>query len=207
MVRTNAPSKWQTGETLNQLRSLSIDNLDDRLDWLYKVWPRLAVRVVEDSRRLPPLHREAVRRWGENNLRPGHDGTEPPGGSAGGNGAAGSGSLVEAMYQHPNPSTLVEWGAGDLIPVGHWPVIYDRSGLQQSSTWVPNALEEPRNLYLKGQDNGKGKGKGPGDEGKGKGPADKGKGKGQVDKGKGKGKVLGEKGKGKKGKGKNKALS
>ena len=56
--------------------------------------------------------------------------------------------------------------------------------------------EEPENLYPKGQDNGKGKGKGPGDEGKGKGPADKGKGKGPVDKGKGKGKVLGEKGKG-----------
>ena len=63
----------------------------------------------------------------------------------------------------------------------------------------PNALHEPENLYLKGQDNGKGKGKGPGDEGKGKGPADKGKGKGPVDqgKGKGKGKVLGGKGKGK----------
>ena len=73
----------------------------------------------------------------------------------------------------------------------------------QSSNWVPNALEEPQNLYLKGQDNGKGKGNDPGDEGKGKGPADKGKGKGQ---GKGKGKALGEKGKGKKGKGKNKAL-
>ena len=91
------------------------------------------------------------------------------------------------------------------LTVGHWHVTYHRSGVQQSSTWVPNALEEPRNLYLKGQDNGKGKGKGPGDEGKGKGPADKGKGKGQVDKGKGK--VLGEKGKGNKGKGKNKALS
>ena len=66
------------------------------------------------------------------------------------------------------------------------------------------------NLYLKGQDNGKGKGKGPGDEGKGKGPADKGKGKGPVDKGKGKGKVVGEKGNGKnngeKGKGKDKVI-
>ena len=111
---------------------------------------------------------------------------------------------MEVMYQHPNPSTLAEWGAGGLIPVGHWPVIYDPSGLQQSWTWVPNASEEPHNLYLKGQDNGKGKGKGPGDEGKGKGPADKGKGKGQVDKGKGKGKVLGKKGKGQQGKGKNK---
>ena len=170
MVRTNAPSKWQTGETLNQLRSLSIDNLDDRLDWLYKVWPRLAVRVVEDSGRLPPLHHEVVRRWGENNLRPGHDGTEPPDGSAGGNGAAGSVNLMEAMYQHPNPSTLADLRAGGLIPVGHWHVIYDPSGLQQSSTWVPNAWEEPCNLYLTGQDNGKGKGQGPRRRGQGQGP-------------------------------------
>ena len=115
--------------------------------------------------------------------------------------------LMEAMYQHPSPSTLAEWRAGDLIPVGHWHVIYDRSGLQQSSTWVPNALEEPRNLYLKGQDNGKGKGKGPGGEGKGKGPADKVKGKGPVDKGKGKGKGT-DKGKGRgKGRGKGGAKS
>ena len=66
-------------------------------------------------------------------------------------------------------------------------------------------MEEPGNLHLKGQDNSKGKGKGPGDEGKGKGPADKGKGKGLVGEGKGKGKgkgkgegegkVLGSKGK------------
>ena len=96
--------------------------------------------------------------------------------------------LMEAMYQDPNPSMvthsmLAEWPAGDLIPVGHWHVIYDRSGRQRSSTWVPNALEEPRDLYLKGHTHGKGKGKGPGDEGKGKGPADKGKGKGPVGQG------------------------
>ena len=87
---------------------------------------------------------------------------------------------MEAMYQHPNPSTLAEWRAGVLLPVGHWHVIYDRSGRQRFSAWVPNALEEPRELYLKGR--GKGKGKGPDDKGKGKGQ--------------GKGKVLGEKGKG-----------
>ena len=107
--------------------------------------------------------------------------------------------LMEAMYQHPNPSTAREYELAEdpnfLIPVGHWHVTYRRSGQQQSCTWLPNALEEPQHLYLKGQVQDKGTGKGQ--EGKGKG-----KGKGKVqDKGKGKGQVLG-KGKGKNGKGK-----
>ena len=77
---------------------------------------------------------------------------------------------MEAMHQDPNPSTLAQWQAGYRIPVGHWQVVYRRNGSQQSSTWAPNALEEPQNLYLKGQDTGKGKGKGPAGKGKGKGP-------------------------------------
>ena len=80
-----------TREVLKQLCTVPIVDIDSKLDWLYEVWPRLACRVVRDSGWLPLQHREAVRRWGEHNLWPGHDGTEPPGGSAGGNGAAGSG--------------------------------------------------------------------------------------------------------------------
>ena len=91
MVQTSDPSKGVTREVLKQLCTVPIVDIDSKLDWLYEVWPRLAVRVVRDSEWLPLQYREAVRRWGEHNLWPGHDGTEPPGGSAGGNGAAGSG--------------------------------------------------------------------------------------------------------------------
>ena len=124
MVRTNAPSKWQTGETLNQLRSLSIDNLDDRLDWLYKVWPRLAVRVVEDSRRLPPLHREAVRRWGESNLWPGHDGTWWGGGAA-----------MAAPPQQPS--------ASPAQPPSAVPGAYTRGGGEGAAMVVPPPRSRP----------------------------------------------------------------
>ena len=94
--------------------------------------------------------------------------------------------LMEALYQHPNPSTLA-WEAGELIPEGHWHIVYNRQGHLQTRTWDPNPLVEPQNLYLKGHATGKGKGKGPGDEGKGKGPGVKGKGKGKKGKqGKGK---------------------
>ena len=79
--------------------------------------------------------------------------------------------LMEARYQDPNPSTL----AVAPEPEGHWHVTYGRNGLEQSCRWVPNPLEEPGHLYLKG-DTGKGKGKGGT---KGKGPGDKGKGKGK----------------------------
>ena len=101
--------------------------------------------------------------------------------------------LMEAMYQHPNPSTARETELAEdpdfLTPVGHWHVTYHRNGQQRSCAWVPNALEEPQYLYLKGT--------GKGQEGKGKGQGkgqDKGKGKGKNGKGKG--------GKGKGGKGK-----
>ena len=107
--------------------------------------------------------------------------------------------LMEAMYQDPNPSTARASELAEdpnfLIPEGHWHVTYRRSGQQQSCTWVPEALVEPENLYLKGNNSN---GKGQGQKGKGKGKVqDKGKGKGEVE-GKGKGKN----GKGKKGKGK-----
>ena len=80
--------------------------------------------------------------------------------------------LREAYYQFPNPSTLAAWQA----PVGHYHIRYHRNGRQEFSRWDPNPLDDPHHLYLKGGDNGKGKGKG---------------------------KVLGEKGKGEKGEGKN----
>ena len=154
------PPKWVTRQALRRLEWEPINNLDYILHWLNALWPCLATCVVEGSAKLPVSHCEAVRQWGQDNLWPGHDGTELPG-------------------SHPNPYVHVT----------------------EAMYQHPNALEE-------GQDNGKGKGKGPGDEGKGKGPADKGKGKGPVDKGKGKGKgkskVLGKKGKGKQGEGNNK---
>ena len=67
------------------------------------------------------------------------------------------------------------------MPEGHWHMTYLRNGEQESAQWVPNVLEEPHNLYLKGNSEGKGQGKGIG-----KGPGGKGKGKGK-NKGKGKG--------------------
>ena len=90
--------------------------------------------------------------------------------------------LMEAMYQHPNPSTARETELEDdpdfLIPEGHWHVTYGRNGHQHSCTWVPEPLEEPEHHYLKGQE-GKGKGqKGKGKNGKGKGKGKNGKGKG-----------------------------
>ena len=91
MEQTSVPSMRVTREVLKQLRTVPIVDIDSKLGWLSEVWPHLAVRVARDSGWLPLQHREAVRRWGDHNLWPGHDGTEPPGGSAGGNGAAGSG--------------------------------------------------------------------------------------------------------------------
>ena len=85
---------------------------------------------------------------------------------------------MEGMYQDPN----------FLTPVGHWHVTYHGNGQQRSCTWLPNALEEPQHLYLKGM--GKGQ-EDEGQEGEGKG---QGNGKGKNGKGKG--------GKGKGGKGK-----
>ena len=76
-------------------------------------------------------------------LWPGHDGTEPPGGCAGGNGAAGSGNLMEAMHLHPNSLEDPDNGKGNDKGPGH---------------------------NDKGQGPGaKGKGKGPADKGKGVG--------------------------------------
>ena len=49
MVQTSDPSKGVTREVLKQLCTVPIVDIDSKLDWLYEVWPRLAVRVVRDS--------------------------------------------------------------------------------------------------------------------------------------------------------------
>ena len=63
-VYTKDPSKWQVREALDQLSALALANIDDTLDWLYEVWPRLALRVVSDSGRLPPIGPEGGREVG-----------------------------------------------------------------------------------------------------------------------------------------------
>ena len=69
-------SEYVIQESLRQYSQLPIDLIEDRLDWLLQVWPGCAISVVARSAELSGVHpgrrREAVRQWGEDNLRPGN---------------------------------------------------------------------------------------------------------------------------------------
>ena len=66
------PSKYVIQESLRQYSYMPIDKIEDRLSWLLKVWPGCAIKVVAERDELSPERREVVRKWGEDNLRPGN---------------------------------------------------------------------------------------------------------------------------------------
>ena len=66
------PSKYVIQESLWQYKQLHIDKIEGSLSWCLRVWPGCAIMVVAEADELFGQRREVVRKWGEENLRPGN---------------------------------------------------------------------------------------------------------------------------------------